>query len=227
MKIVPVEQGSVDWMLARAGIPTASEFDQLLTPEFKIRSGEMPRTYLAKKVAEKWLGAPLPASNVFDMDQGQILEQEAKPFYELQYGEQIRSVGFITSDDGTVGCSPDGLLGDDCGIEIKCPAIHTHLGYLLSGQLPKEYAAQVHGAMFVTERPRWKFLSYRRHFPPLLVTVERDEEIQSKIAEAITRFTKQMEVAMKFLEDLNGGPPKRAAIYARMESDEDSCEVIP
>jgi hypothetical protein len=209
MKVYAVEQNSVDWMILRSGVITASEFDNILTPEFKARSGETPKTYMAKKLSEVWLGGPIASLNTFDMEQGHILEQEAIPFYELETGEVVQRVGFITNDEGSVGCSPDGLLGEHSGIEIKCPAIHTHVGYLLNGTLPKDYAAQVHGAMFVTGRPQWKFLSYRRNLPPLLLTIERDETIQSRIREALTDFIVNFNDAMKRLLEINGGPPKR------------------
>lgn len=211
MKTLPVEQRSVEWMLARAGIPTASEFDALVTPDFKIRTGDMPKTYLAKKLAEVWQGGPLVGFNVFDMQQGVILEEEAIPWYELEFETKVEQVGFITTDDGRIGCSPDGLIGEEGGIEIKCPAVQTHCGYLLSGGLPKDYAAQVHGSMFVTGRPWWKFLSYCRHFPPLIVTVERDEKIQAVLAEALAKFLSQLDAGMERLTTLNGGPPQRKA----------------
>lgn len=214
MKILPAPQGSVDWMLARSGIPTASEFDALVTPEFKLRTGDMPRTYLAKKVAEAWQGGPLAGFNVFDMDQGKILETEAVPWFELEYGQTVERVGLITTDDGRVGCSPDGLIGDESGIEIKCPEVHTHVGYLLNGWLPKDYAAQVHGSMFVTGRARWKFLSYRRHFPPLLLTIERDEKIQSTLSAALHLFLGKFDAAMAHLTEINGGPPTRRKVSA-------------
>lgn len=209
MKIHPAQQNSLEWLIARAGIPTASEWDALLTPEFTIRKGEMPKSYLARKVAEAWTGGPLPGFNILDMDFGKILEEEAAPWYTLETGETIQRVGLITTDDGKVGCSPDGLIGDDCGIEIKCPAMHTHVGYLLKNEVPKDYVVQVHGAMFVTERPRWKFLSYCRHFPALILEVERDDEIQEHIAEALALFLAQFESAMARLTDLNGGPPRK------------------
>lgn len=214
----PIEQGSVEWMLARSGLPTASEFDSLVTPEFKIRTGEMPKTYLHKKVAEAWQGGPLIGFNVFDVEQGQILESEAKPWYSLEYGEEITPVGFITTDDGRIGCSPDGLLGENSGIEIKCPAVHTHCGYVLKGSLPKEYAAQVFGSMFVTGRPYWNFLSYRRHFPPLMLTVHRDEEIMKTLAIALAEFLADFDAAMKRLEEINHGPPRRKPLqYVKPE----------
>lgn len=211
MKIHDVKQKSVEWMILRSGLPTASEFDALLTPLFKVKTGEGPKTYLHKKLAEWWQGGPLLGFNVFDMDQGQMLEEQAVPWYELEFNTKIDRVGFCTTDDGRVGCSPDGLLGDDSGIEIKCPAVHTHVGYLLAGVIPPDYAAQVHGCMYVTGRKSWKFLSHRRHFPPLVLEIPRDEEIQEKINEAIQTFLEQFEEGKQRLIEINGGPPKRVA----------------
>lgn len=206
MKLVEHAQGSYEWMQARSGIPTASEFDALITPKFKIRTGEMPRTYLAKKVAEYWQDGPLPSFNTVDMDIGQILEERAKPWYELETGQAITNVGLCLTDDGRVGCSPDGLLGDDGGIEIKCPALHTHVKYLLDGEVPDEYQLQVHGSMYVTGRQWWQFLSYASRFPKLLIKVERDEEKIAVIHEALSLFLDQFDQAVKQLEEINGGP---------------------
>ena len=84
------------------------------------------------------------------------------------------------------GCSPDGIIrGQECGLEIKCPSAAVHVKYLLRGTLPPEYAPQVHGSIFITGFPRWRFVSYRRHFPPLVLTVERDEEIMETITSAL------------------------------------------
>lgn len=217
-------QGSVDWMLARSGIPTASEFDQLVTPLGEPRKGEMPKSYLAAKLAEWWQGGPLLGFNQFDVEQGQILENEAKPWYELQTGQDIQAVGFVTTDDGKVGCSPDGLL-DNGGIEIKCPRAETHVAYLLEGTLPKAYIAQVQGSLWITGFQSWRFLCYRRRFPNLLLTVERDEKFQAALTDALGQFLERFEAGKKRLCDINGGPPTRSAPVSKPTSDSD--EVIP
>lgn len=206
MNIVESPQGSYEWMQARSGIPTASEFDNLVSPTFKIRTGEMPKTYLCRKVAEYWQDGPLPSFNTVDMDIGQILEERAKPWYELETGQAITSVGLCLTDDGRVGCSPDGLIGDDGGIEIKCPALHTHVKYLMEGTVPPEYLLQVHGSMYVTGRKWWQFLSYTSRFPKLLLTVERDEEKIAVIHEALALFHKAFDDAIQRMEKLNCGP---------------------
>ena len=128
MKIHNVAQSSVDWQILRSGKVTASETDNLVTPLGKVRTGDMVRSYLMKKVAEAWLGGPLPSLNTFDMDQGNILEEFARPAFTLETGLDVREVGFITGNDERVGCSPDGLIGTDAGVEIKCPRIETHIG---------------------------------------------------------------------------------------------------
>lgn len=200
-------QGSLQWMEAHCGIPTASEFDCLVTPKFEIRTGEMPKTYLARKLAEAWSG-PLPGFGSWATEQGQILEGEARPWLEFEFGWKIQTVGFCTTDDGRIGCSPDGLM-EESGVEIKCPEGPAHVKYLLNGTLPAEYAPQVHGCMFVTGRPTWRFVSYRRHLPPLILLVHRDDEIQAVLFEALAGFLERFDNGMRRLIELNGGPPPK------------------
>jgi len=203
-KVFNFEQGSVSWFEARLGKPTASEFHRIMDTGFNYRKGEMPYTFLCEKVAEKWRGEPLPGfAGSWETDQGKIREvADARPWYELEYDCDVQQVGFIETDDGRCGCSPDGLIGDEGGIEIKCPEPIAHTKYLLSGELPSAYIQQVHGSLFVTGRKWWKFLSYRREFPPLLITIERDEQIMAKIAESLTRFYGFFDEAIKQLEVL-------------------------
>lgn len=183
-------QLSNEWAKLHMGIPTASALDNLLTPEFKARTGDMPKTYLHRKLAEVWRGQPSFDSGFssFSTEQGLLLEQQARAWLAFETDIKVRQVGFITTDDGRCGCSPDGLLSEDSGLELKSPDAHTHVKYLLQGTLPKEYAAQVHGSMYVTGFQRWTFMSYRRKFPPFILVVQRDEEIISKIEQAVTLF---------------------------------------
>jgi YqaJ-like viral recombinase domain len=212
MKIHPAEQGSVEWGMARAGIPTASEFDNLITPKWEVKKGKGPYTYMTKKLAERWRGTPLLSFRSLSMEFGNILEDEAVPWYELQHNVEIQRVGLVTTDDGKIGCSPDGLLGDDGGIEIKCPEPHTHVDYLLNGELPDDYSAQVHGAMLVTGRPVWTFMSYCRGFPTFILEVQRDDKIQEALQEALDAFVERLDDAWEMLVNLNGGPPRRRPV---------------
>jgi predicted phage-related endonuclease len=195
MVIHDVSQRTLDWSRLHVGIPTASGFHNLVTPEFRLRDGEMVKSYLYLKIAEEWRDAPVMDISTFAIEQGDLLEGEAKPFWELETGKKLREVGFITTDDGKAGCSPDGLIDDDNGLEIKCPTAQMHVKYLLDGALPKDYAAQVHGSMFVTGFPRWTFMSYRRNFPPFILEVQRDEKIIANIREAVNIFYDNMAIA--------------------------------
>lgn len=210
MKIHPAAQGTLEWLTARAGVVTASEFDQIVTTDFNPRTGDMPKSYLARKAAEKWLGSPLSGYQSIDMEIGQILEERAIPFFEMETGQTIQRVGLVTDDAGDVGCSPDGLIGDNSGIELKCPRPDTHVNYLLRGVVPKDYVAQVHGGMFVTGRPQWVFMSYCRGFPALILTVQRDNKIMDLLETAIGDFLVNLEAAMSKLREINGGPPRRS-----------------
>ena len=209
MKIHQVEQQSREWMQLHIGIPTAGGLDNLLTPEFELRKGETPKTYVYRRVAEAWRGKPMIdlGGSSFAMEQGMILESEAIPFWELTTGRKITRVGFITTDDGRFGCSPDGLLEDEeCGVEIKCPAPHTHVKYLSEGVIPKEYRAQVFGGMFATGFKKWVFLSYCRGFPPLILEAFHDERAQDAISRAVDAFHTAFDTGMADIERYQSNP---------------------
>ncbi len=188
MKIIECKQHTTEWAQARLGVVTASEADALLTPLFKIRTGDGPETYLHRKVCEKFLMWSGDSGGTWEMEQGNIIESIAIPWFAFQHEVNPQKVGFCVSDDGRVGCSPDALLGDDDGLEVKAPQPPTHLKYLLKGEVPPEYRVQVHFAMYVTGRPRWTFVSFSRQLPSLVVRVERDEKIQATIHEAVELF---------------------------------------
>ena len=196
MRVHDVKQGSPEWAALRRGIPTASEFDSLISPEWKARTGQGPTTYLYGKVCEKLLGFSADGGGSFAMQNGSILEIEARPYFAFTHDIEVKTVGFCTTDDGRIGCSPDGLIGEDGGIEIKCPEPQTHLRYLMEGGVPKDYQAQVHGSMLVTGRPWWIFLSYSRQFPALIVKVQRDEAIQKALRGALDAFLGRFDEAM-------------------------------
>lgn len=177
----------------------------LVTPKWKIRTGETPRTLLATKLAESWVG-PLPSFGSWATDQGHLLEDLAIPAYELEYGQEVERVGFITRDDGRCGCSPDGLL-PDCGLEIKSLQPVHHIKCLMDGGLPDDYAAQVHFSMLVTGFERWKLFLYSRRLPTMLLTIERDDEIQDTLEQALADFLTNYDLEWARLVEKNGGPP--------------------
>lgn len=201
-----IVQGEAAWFAMRVGKVTASELGNLLTPKFELRTGETPKTYLYKKVAEGFAGRCTPDEDFssFHTENGQILEEEARRFFCFNFDHaRLHDAGFVEHDDGRFGCSPDALIGDTSGLELKAPMWKTHVKYLLEGKLPDDYAAQVHGSIYASGRPSWVFMSYARKFPPFVLTVERDEAIKSKIHEALHAFYARYDAA---LAKLKGNP---------------------
>lgn len=198
MKIITdCAQGSDSWLKLRLAKVTASEAGNLLTPQFKIRTGEMPHTYLCRKVAEAYRGQVLPGfGGNWETEQGSINEMDARSWYSFTTDRDVRQVDFVESDCGRYGCSPDGLIGDESGLELKCVQPTNHVKWLLDGTLPDEHAVQVHFSMFTCERPEWTFLSYQKKFPKLLLTIKRDESKCAIIELALKDFFHKFDSAM-------------------------------
>lgn len=197
-------QSSVQWLNLRVGKVTASEADALLTTSFEPRKGDGVKTYICSKAAEKWRGQAFVLYTGAFCEEGHIRETEARARYEFANDCDTERVGFVDADDGRSGCSPDGLIGEDGGIEIKCPQSTNHVRYLLDGILPKDYIVQVHFSLYATGRKYWIFHSYRRNFPAFTIRIERDEAIMSKIGAALDGFYKQFDEAMEKLKSIAG-----------------------
>lgn len=193
----PVAQYSEAWWILRRGRPTASGLNALVTPTYEVRTGAMPETYLYEKLSELILNAQDEESGgSFAQDQGSLLEHEAKKFLEFAYDWKIKPGGFITDDAMRTGASPDGILGDSAGIEIKCPQPKNALRYLLEGVVPKEYRVQVQASLYISGFKEWWFVSYQRKLPPLVVRVEPDPVAQKALGEALTAFLKKFDDAV-------------------------------
>ena len=208
-----VGQGSSEWLTLRSGIPTASELGNLITDKFAIRKGEMVQSYVAQKLAEKWIGGPLigfgGGGTAWAAEQGQLLETLAIPWLEFEYDLKVERVGFLTTDDNSFGASPDGIIGDE-GLEVKCLQPINHVKALMGGVVPEEYLPQIHAGLFVTGFKSWRFLAYNRSFPALWLTVERDEQKLNVIAEALAAFRERFDLGWNRLVELNDGIiPKR------------------
>lgn len=211
MKIMQMEQGSAEWMDARLGIPTASRFSDIITPK-TLKPSSSSTEYRNQLLAEWLLGYAIDWSNGGSAwtDRGREMEAEARSFYEMQFDVDVARVGFVTRDDGRVGGSPDGLVGTDGGVEIKCPALHTHIGYLLDPQtLAAKYRAQVQGYLYLTDRQWWDVLSYTPALPHVRARVERDPKFVAAFEAALEVFLADMDACRARLE------PHRAAIVQR------------
>jgi hypothetical protein len=202
-------QGSPTWLECRAGICTASDIDKLVTPLWKVKEGAAPESYMLRKLAERCMGIPLEQGGGWASDQGHVLEREALPWFTFETGMKVKRIGFMTTDDGNCGASPDGLIGEDGGIEVKSLQPESHLKYLLAGVLPAEFAPQVHASLYISGRAFWYYLGYSRNFPPLIVRVERDERIMAAIHEAVTAFNAKLDAAYAKMKAMARGEDER------------------
>lgn len=158
-----LEQGSDTWLRARAGILTASTIGQLITAKtIKPAQNDYARGLHATLIAERITGHVEPVIPNRAMTRGTLLEDEARRLYTERTGNEVEQIGFarLDTDTYTLGASPDGLIGDDGGLEIKCPAPKTHINTVISGEIPPYNRAQVQASMHVTGRDYWDFVSY-------------------------------------------------------------------
>jgi hypothetical protein len=185
MRIDQNEQGSPEWLAARLGIPSASMFAKLVTTK-GIWSASAD-AYINQLVAERLTGEREEVFQSHHMLRGTELEPDARDLYSLMSDAEVTEVGFCLHDTLSAGCSPDGLIGEDGGLEIKCPAPSTHVEYLRGGVLPSKYKQQVMGCLWITGREWWDFVSYHPTMKPLIVRVERDEEYIAALEKCVTK----------------------------------------
>ncbi len=190
MKIIDCEQGSQQWHACRAGIPSASNFDMIVTS--KGEPSKQAQKYMYRLAGERITGIPEETYQNAAMQRGVELEAEARMFYEMTNDCKIEQVGFCLADGGW-GCSPDGLVNGDGLIEIKCPSMAVHVGYLLDGKVPTDYFQQTQGQLLVTGRKWLDFVSYYPAMKPLIVRVERDEVFIGKLEEELEKFVSELE----------------------------------
>jgi len=199
MIIHTCEQYSTEWLRVRRGIPTASNFSSIITAKTEALAAAHD-TYINRLIGDIYNPSYYEEQDDYKsaaMKAGTIGEPEARKYYAFDQGVTVQQVGFVTTEDKKFGCSPDSLVGDVGGLELKCPQPHTHVGYLRDGILPPEYKAQVHGSLWITGRDWWDFLSYCNGFPPLLIRVTPDKYTQ-KLGEILVEFRQRYdEVAAK------------------------------
>ena len=182
-----VEQGTPEWEALRLGIPTASEFKSVLAKG----EGKTRKTYMMKLLGERFTGAPADNYTNQHFDRGKELEDEARELYALTRDVDLDRVAFIRN--GAVGCSPDSLIGDDGGLEIKTRLAHLQVELLELDRVPPESVAQVQGSIWVSKREWWDFVSYCPKLPLFVKRVYRDEEYIGKLAAEVAAFNAELD----------------------------------
>ncbi len=187
-----VEQGSPAWNALRLGIPTASMFHKICTAKTgKYSVSQTCRAYAHFIITEQLLGMSLnPLENLEWIQRGKDMEPQAVKMYEFEIDVETKPVGFITTDDGRWGCSPDRLMiGINGALEIKCPAPHTHVGYIVDG-FGDDYKVQVQGQMLVGEFEFIDRYSFCPEFPVPTYNFRtyRDEPYIALLRAALDQF---------------------------------------
>ena len=193
-----LKQGSKEWLDARLGVVTASNFSKLITS--KARASRQQSAYMETLIQEQISNKRAESFSNNWIERGNELEPDARIMYELAKGVKVRETGLIyKNNDKLVSCSPDGLMPDR-GLEIKCPAPKTHFNYLRKNKLPTTYIQQVQGSMWVTGLKKWDFMSYCPAYKPLIITIDADLVFHKKLEIIINSFLKEMELQKKQLK---------------------------
>lgn len=187
-----VDQGSVEWHKLRIGIPTASNFDKIVTPTGKL--SKQWRAYAFFLVAEKLLNQSLESLQGLEwIERGKELEPAAVKMYEFERDTTSRPCGFITTDDMRMGCSPDRLVGVNGALELKCPAPQTHVAYMVDG-FGDDYVPQVQGQLLIGEFAYVDRYSYHPELPPVLKRTYRDAAFIKVLDPSLEQFCDELEL---------------------------------
>jgi hypothetical protein len=198
-------QGSDQWFAARTGKLTASNASKIITAGGK--SSTQRAGYMDELISDCFCPGQNAWQGNSNTDRGTAMEPLARAAFESRLSLEVTEVGFISREDGVIGCSPDGLISRDGkhveGLEIKCPLPKTHLRYLLDGGLPDTYKPQVHFSMMVTGLP-WHFFSYCPGMKPLHLFIEPDDytaKLQAMVEDFVSEYSAMWNMAKSFRED--------------------------
>ena len=191
-------QGTPEWYAARAGKVTGSCIKDMLAKGKGGKESTTRRNYMTKLAIEILTGEPVidPFSNGH-MERGKELEDAARQIYEFEKGVTVEPVGFVDHPHiPRYGVSPDGLVGPDGMIQIKCPIPAIHVEYL-RGSIPGEYVKQIQAEMDCTGRQWSDFVSYCPVLPVNLqlavIRLERDEAMIEEIRMGVLTMTEDVD----------------------------------
>ena len=174
MIFIECDQGSDEWLQARCGVVSASNFSKVFTTAGKLSTSR--EGLINQLIAENLVGSPTETFKSEAMQRGNDLEPQARAMFEMLMDVEVKEVGFAIMEDHRIGCSPDGLFGDT-GLEIKCPMASTHCAYLRANKLPSTYVQQVQGTMLLLGLSSYWFMSFHPDIKPLIIEVQRDDEL--------------------------------------------------
>lgn len=187
-------QQSEEWYAARCGLLTASDMAKILTSKkLEYAENEGCRNHLNELLAQRITGYVEPSFRSDDMLRGLEDEKYAKNEYEKHY-DKVKDCGFVTNDRWgfTLGCSPDGLVGEKGGLQIKSRRAKYQIETIIAGVMPDEFRIQVQSEMLITERPWWDFVSYSGGLPMLTLRILPDLDVQTAIVACAIEFHERL-----------------------------------
>lgn len=210
-----IEQGSEEWKAQRIGKVTASRVADVIA---KTKSGYSTSraNYLAELVAERLTNVPAESYQNGAMLWGTNTEPQARAAFEFFRDTEVALCGFIDHPSIAMsGASPDGLIGADGLIEIKCPNTATHIDTLLGKTVPAKYMTQMQWQMACTGAKYCEFVSFDPRMPEHLRLfvgrVERDDAVIASLEKEVTIFLGEVLSQINSLEGLYGQGIKAAA----------------
>lgn len=208
-----IVQGSPEWLALRVGKVTASRVADLMATT-KAGWAASRANYMAELVVERLTGASTPSFTNDAMRWGTEQEPHARQAYAQRCGCDVFEVAFIDHPEiAMTGASPDGLVGDDGLVEIKCPNTATHLETLETGAIPGKYLTQMAWQMACTGSAWCDFVSYDPRLPrPMQLfvkRVDRDVSLVLELEAGVTEFIAELDAKIARLRERY--EPERAA----------------
>ena len=197
MRIFDCEQNSAQWFWARTGRITASRMCDLMATLKRGGEAASRRDYRAELIAERLTGKTEDRYLSKEMQFGIEQEPFARTAYEIRTENMVDQAGFIFHPRlDFSGASPDGLIGQDGGLELKCPKITTHLAYVTAGTVPEEHQYQMLWNMACADREWWDFASFDPRLPEKLrlfiVRMPRDEARIGEIEREVLKLNSEV-----------------------------------
>lgn len=191
LQIIDCEQGTPEWHLARAGIPTASMFSTVMAKGKTPGSVSLTRAkYMRELVGERITGEVQESYSNVHMERGKAMEEEARNLYEFTHDAKLQQVGFIRNGDK--GCSPDSLVGNNGMVEFKSALPHILIETLVADRAPPEHIAQCQGGLWVAEREWIDLVVFWPKMPPFEKRLYRDEPYIAALAQAVRIFNEEL-----------------------------------
>lgn len=194
-----LEQGSDEWHSARCGLIAASELDRIMTPgTLKPANNDKTRQHVYELAAQRINQYVEPSYVGDNMLRGWADEIRARDLYSERF-EPVVEVGGMCRDFGTfkLWCSPDGLIGENAGIEVKSRVQKYQVQTIVDNVVPQEHVLQVQANLLVSGRSVWKYVSYSGGMPMWIIDVLPDAEIQAAIISACEAFEAKVQEVMR------------------------------